>query len=517
MTNPRHGLSRRHFLHAGSLSVAAPLAACAVGTSPDLVQIGQGRLRGVRDNGVVAFRGIPYAGDVRGMGRFRPAPPPPTWDGVRPAMSFGPSPVQGVRLREGMPIAEDCLTLNVWAPENAHQAPVFVWIYGGSNVGGTSASTAYDGATFARAGIVCVTLNYREGAFGFLALHDLLGAPYALSGNAALTDQIAALRWVRDNIAAFGGNPGHVVLGGESAGAKNVLAVATSTEGRGLCHGLIMESGGGQTVFSPDEATRNARAFCATAGLDPDREAARLRTQSATRLLAAQEQFLAAPPCRFPFRSVVDGQLLKTSPLAAVQAGAIRDLPLLIGSNADESHLFLPANRAAERPRRSDVANMNPDDLPRMEDAYDAHFPAMDPAERHWRLLTAEEYWIPTLRVAEAQRAAGGAVWMYRFDTPAARGHFVGLAPHAAELAYVWDITHSHVTRLVNGPKLRAPDLAREMHARWIAFIEDLRPDRGVVWPSYDPTTRQTMVFNARSDVQSDPRGDERALWTGVL
>jgi len=489
-----------------------------VGGSPDhpVVTVGQGTLRGTVEGPVNVFRGIPYAGSVAGDGRFKPAPPAPHWRGTLDASRFGPSPVQGVRLRDHTPIAEQCLSLNVWAPPDARNAPVYVWIYGGSNIGGTSAASAYDGTTFAREGIVCVTLNYREGCFGFLALHDLLGPDYALSGNVALLDQIAALRWVRENIAAFGGNPDHIVMGGESAGAKDVLAVAISPMARGMLRGLIIESGGGQTVFSPAEATANAIAFCRVLGLDP-RQAGRLRTMSAERLLEAQERFTANPPCRFPFRSVVDGVVVPEAPIDAVARGVLQNIPMIVGTNADESHMFVPEDRAAERPRRNDVANLDPTRLPQIEDAYDAAFPELPDNERHWRLLTAEEYWIPNMRLAEAQSRVGAPVWMYRFDAPATNGRFAGLAPHAAELPYVWDIARSSVTKVTNGAQIAPSGLPYEMHMRWVHFIRELRPDGVVSWPRYTVKTRETMIFNTSSRVEKDPRGKERRLWNGLL
>jgi len=473
-------------------------------------------MRGAVEGPVNVFRGIPYAGDVTGPARFRPPPPARPWRGTLDATRFGPSPVQGVRLRDHTPIAEQCLTLNVWAPPDARDAPVYVWIYGGSNVGGTSAASAYDGTTFARAGIVCVTLNYREGCFGFLALQDLLGPDYAQSGNVAILDQIAALRWVRDNIAAFGGNPDHIVLGGESAGAKNVMAVATSPMTRGMVRGLIVESGGGQTVFSPAEAAAVTVSFCRANGIDP-RNAGSLRTMPAEQLLAMQERFWASPPCRFPFRSVIDGVVLTEAPIDAVQRGVLQNVPMMIGTNADESHMFLPEARAGERPRRNDVAHLDPVRLPEIEAAYDAAFADLADKDRHWRLITAEEYWIPSIRLAEAQARTGAPVWMYRFDAPATSGRFAGLAPHASELPYVWDIAHSNVTRVTNGAQLAPSGLPHEMHARWVAFIRGLSPDGVVNWPRYGEHGRDTMIFNISSRIEQDPRGKERRLWSGLL
>jgi para-nitrobenzyl esterase len=252
-----------------------------------------------------------------------------------------PVAVASTTLLGDAPCSEDCLYLNVWTPSEPGPHPVFVWIYGGGNISGATSEPIYDGRNFARSGVVCVTVGYRVGAFGFLELGELLGAEFRGSGNNAIRDQILALQWVRDNIGAFGGDPSRVTVGGESAGGKSVSALLATPSARGLFHAAIIESGGGQTVHDVEQANsvtellmRQLRSIVSASDA--------LFVASATELLTAEQRTLAAYPRSFAFRAVVDGQTLPDQPLRAVVTGASHDIRVLIGSNRDESLLFMP-------------------------------------------------------------------------------------------------------------------------------------------------------------------------------
>lgn len=506
----------------GASRPVAPVTAVPVGaggrSTPDtVVRTRAGLVRGTRCCGVASFLGIRY-GQV--PGRFQPSKPAAPWSGVRDALQFGP--VASQRLggaADPIPSSEQCLSLNVWTRAEAGAAPllpVMVWVHGGANVSGASSQPIYDGENFALSGVVCVTFNYRLGVFGFLELGDMLGSRYQGSGNNALRDQLLALRWVRDNIAAFGGDPQRVTLAGESAGAKDVAALLASPSARGLFQRAILESGGGRTVLSMEAAHTVSLRYLDLFRLTR-RHAAKLLDLDTERLIEAQHALMIDPPYSFPLRPLVDGTFLPAMPETAIALGCATGIPLLLGTNRDEARLFLAKDAAARPLAGHYLSNMNSDTFERMLMRYDASMTAPDPAEIRWRALTAEEYWIPSVRVAEAQSDAGGAVWMYRFDKHATSGAFEGRAAHVSELPYVWkNPDDPELAPLIAGFDAA---LATRMHAAWVSFMTGADPaaDGLPEWPRYDPRTRATMIFDVTSRIENDPAASERRLWSKLF
>ena len=300
----------------------------------DVVETSFGRVQGQRTGDTVAFLGVPFAMPPVGPLRFLPPRPAGPWSGVRPALKYAPAPVQLRRANT----SEDCLYLNIWMPVTPGPHPVLFWIHGGGNTAGATGGIA-DGSHFARNGVVCVTPAYRVGALGFLDLTQELGHAYAGSGNNGLRDQIFALQWVRQNIAAFGGDPERITVGGESAGAKDTCALMGAPATAGLFQQAIMESGGGQTYHTEESARMLTREFLECAGLNAGNAEA-LLTMPVDELLNAQRALIAKRGA-FPFRVTVDGLVLDRSPLEYVRSGSSRKVRLLIGSNHDESSFFV--------------------------------------------------------------------------------------------------------------------------------------------------------------------------------
>ncbi len=502
----------------GSARPGLPLAADGRQGAPDaLVRTLAGVVRGHASRGVAAFLGIPY-GHV--PARFRPADAVAPWSGVHDATRFGPVATQRLGAAAN-PVAssEQCLSVNVWSPTTANptsRLPVLVWVHGGANVSGASIQPIYDGQRFARSGVVCVTFNYRLGVFGFLELGEALGAHYRGSGNNALRDQLLLLRWVRDNIAAFGGDPQRVTLAGESAGAKDVAALLAAPAARGLYHRAILESGGGRTVLSMEQAHAVSRHYLELLGLPPTR-AAGVLAMDTERLIEAQHALMLDGPYCYPLRPLVDGALVPAMPETAIALGCAALIPLLLGTNRDESRMFLGRDAATRPLKAASLSNMDPETFERMLMRYDRSMTAPDPSEIRWRALTAEEYWIPSVRVAEAQSGAGGAVWMYRFDKPAASGLFEGRAAHVSEMPYVWDNPDDPET----APLIAGFDavLASRVHAAWVSFIGGAAPAAAGLpeWPRYDQTARATMILDTVSRVENDPGRSERKLWSRLF
>lgn len=312
------------------------------------VTIDTGVVEGMREGAVAAFLGIPFAADAGGANRWRAPQPAPKWRGVRPARAFGPACFQAVTPNRGSigpwtweylhqgAVSEDCLQLNVWtpAPRPGAKLPVLVWIYGGGFSSGSTAVPLYDGAALAARGIVVVSVNYRVGAFGFLA-HPELTREAGASGNYAILDQIAGLAWVKRNIARFGGDPGRVTISGQSAGAASVHALIASPLAKGLFHRAIAQSGSGMGLEWPQLAEGEA------VGLRFS-EAARATTPAQMRALTPEQVAAAARsvPGRF-------GPLAGT-PVLPDQRSAASNVPVLTGLTADEGSALDPAYRATD-------------------------------------------------------------------------------------------------------------------------------------------------------------------------
>src|SRR6201996_942418 len=339
------------------------------------VGLDDGAVRGTRENGVIAFLGVPYAAPPFGPNRMRPPQPVTPWTGDHDATTYGPTVPKGDYPPHYQPLfpevvipGENCLNLNVWTPAVGISGPspglpVLVWIHGGSFMNGSGSLGEYDGSAFARDGIVCVTINYRLAAEGFLFTGSTgeSAAGDAAEGDAAdgnpnlgLLDQLAALRWVQDNIAAFGGDPARVTVAGESAGAMSVTTLLSMPRSEGLFAQAIAESGAGAHTLTPDEGARVAGHLAAELGVPAEREA--IKAVPLDKLVQAASDLVvevqtSPDPARWgqlalsllPFAPTVDGTILPAAPLASIAAGQGRDVPLLIGSNRDEARLFLVA------------------------------------------------------------------------------------------------------------------------------------------------------------------------------
>ncbi len=506
------------------------------------MRIAAGAVRGDRvEGGGVAFKGIPYAAPPFRANRFRPPEPPEPWSGERDATAYGPTPPKppypaplDALLPEVDIPGEDCLNLNVWVPAGGpanRPFPVMVWLHGGGFTNGSGSVPGYDGARFARDGVVCVTVNYRLGVEGFL----YLGADDPAPANLGLLDQIAALEWVRDNIAAFGGDPGQVTLFGQSAGAMSIGTLLAVPRARGLFRRAVLQSGAAQHTLSPATAELVARHIADRLGIPATREA--FAAVPLDRLLTVQRglrgEIASDPePGRWgeaarnlmALEPVVDGELLPTAPLDAVAAGAAAGVDLLIGSNSDEFRLYLTPSGlldlVTEELARKSATGYGLDDPEHALAVYRERQPNASPGELLAALATDWFYRIPAVRLAEAHGAGdggsagdgggNGSSYVYEFGwRPPTFDGRLG-ACHVTELPFVFDNLHdkSMAGLLGTDPPQRLADV---VHAAWVAFATTGDPG----WPPYDRDRRATMRFDLESEVQYDPRPRERELWGG--
>ncbi|GAA1173987.1 carboxylesterase family protein [Kitasatospora gansuensis] len=479
-----------------------------------------GALRGSREAGLTVFRGIPFAEPPVGALRFAAPQPVRSWDGVRAAVSYGPPPPQAGVFGMDAPAAgtagDDWLTVNVWSPDPAPGAglPVLVWIPGGAYVIGTSSLPEFDGGRLAAGGAVVVTLNYRLGIEGFAQLD---GAP----ANRGLLDQVAALRWVRDNIRAFGGDPGRVTVFGQSAGGGSVAALLAMPSAAGLVRRAVVQSMPG-TFFSPELAADIAAACAAELGLRPT--VADLSTVAPSRLPAAGDA-VAAKISRWrerwgrithrpiPFAPVVDGEVLPTTPWRALADGAGRDTELLVGHVRDEHRLFSLIDGVLGQVTQDQAETALRELAPGPDGAqrYRTGFPAAGP-EQLYELVNAD--WLfrmPTLHLAHAHTAAGGRTHVYELTWPAPAMDGALGACHGLDVPLVFgNLTSGQPAMLIGEPPFpEAEALSGRIRAAWTAFAADGDPG----WPAYDLERRLVQLLDTPSTVTAYPEETSRLLW----
>jgi para-nitrobenzyl esterase len=468
---------------------------------------------------VRVFRGVPFAEPPVGPLRFRSPVKGKRWTGERDATRFAAAPMQPVSTQataSGVEHSEDCLYLNLWAPEGKGPFPVYVWIHGGGFISGHAFEPMYDGTALAQAGVVCVTVAYRLGVFGFLDMEPLLGASYAGSANNGLRDLIAALGWVRENIAEFGGDPSRVTIGGESAGAKLTDILLGTPSAQPLFHQAISESGGAERVWTRAHAAEITEGFAGQWKAENNRASLDrygLLKAPAASIIQAQQHFFQKWPEHFPLRAEIDGALLPRRPVETIAAGSSRGKRLLIGSNRDESALFIGPHPSHD-PGAGGLGNLPVSRFFEVFHKYRAIYPRMTDEQLRIRALTAEEYWVPSIRVAEALVKGGGHAWMYRLDFAENSGSLRGYAFHTLDVRLVWDRPS---TQAENAQAEVA--LARQMSQAWIAFLRGEAPESHGLpsWPEYRADSQATMVLDARSRVEMAPQEAELRLWNGVL
>ena len=492
------GIAPSHDPYPGGYVVQAPSVPAG---EPVLVPVRAGLLQGVRAGGVNYFRGIAYAEPPLGALRFRRARPPQPWRGVRAATVNPRAPLQTGFLAEAL-TSEDCLYLNIWAPAAPGPHPVYVYIHGGANNSGYALEHRVQGAHFARDGIVCVNIGYRVGAFGFLELGALLGEAYHVSANNDLHDQLLALQWVQDNIAAFGGDPQQVTIGGQSAGGFNVCSLLASPLAKGLFRAAISQSGSGHHVSTLAMAQATAERFAQALQAQGD-AVADLPTLAAERILAAER---ASIPMGVN-NGVIDGELLLEHPYQAARLGRNAQVKLLIGANRDETLLFGPP------PVRASFTAAEQDAFAR----YQALHPQDSEAVLLGRFSSECLMGGPSMVYAEQHALAGGQSFVYRWSLGAPNGRFAGLAIHGLETPFVWDNVGALAFRYIT-PDATLQALAQTVHQCWVSFICDGQPAASTAphWPAW--TASQKNYFDIDAVVQmSIWPDDELALWSAVL
>ena len=514
---------RRQIL--GGLAAASAflprLAGATTAPSP-VAQTRHGPVRGYVDSGISVFKGVRYGADT-GPRRFMPPRPPASWTEVKPATGYGPASPQ--RARGGETMGEDCLFLNVWTPglRDGRKRPVMVYIHGGAYSTGSGSSPLYDGARLCRRGeVVVVTLNHRLNAFGYAYLARLGGVDLADSGNAGQLDLVLALKWVRDNIAEFGGDPASVMVFGQSGGGAKIATLMAMSSAAGLFHRAATMSGQQVTASGPGNATRRTEAWLDAMKLKPS-EVETLRTLPAERLL---EGLKAEDPVLgfggLYFGPVLDGRTLTRHPFYPDAPPLSAKIPMIIGNVHDETRAFLGADEANFTvdwdglAAKLTQANLRVDIDPATVIAhYRRIYPTYSASQVLFAATTASRSWRAAVIEAEERAKAGTPAFVYQLDwaTPKDGGKFG--APHASDIQLVFDnIDKPGATAI--GPT--AQPMADQMSEAFIAFARTGDPNGKAIprWERYGLPRRQTMVFNTPSKLVDDPRGAERAFFAQV-
>ncbi|HET9159644.1 MAG TPA: carboxylesterase family protein [Caulobacteraceae bacterium] len=467
----------------GAVLLAPSFTAQAQSAAP-IVRIASGALAGVRDGDVVSFKAIPYAAPPVGELRWRPPQPVKAWSGVRPADRVGAMCEQVYNARDNgvgpLPMSEDCLTLNVFAPAPAKGAPVMFWIHGGGFINGSGTADLYDGSALARQGVVVVTINYRLGRFGFFSHPSLTAAAGGEPvGNYGLMDMIAALKWTQANIGKFGGDPNKVTIFGESAGGFAVNDLMISPAAKGLFIRAIVESGAGRETAPPlAQAETLGTAFATKAGLT-NATAAQLRALSAEQILKLGDPDLTAGG-----GSIADGKIMTMAPSAAFARGLEAKVPYIVGYN----NLEFPVAAAALEQRLNGFATMTPAARERISALYP------DKATYDAHIVSDVIFTEPALNLARLHVARGQPAFVYRFSvlSPSVAGRLQG-APHASERQYVFRTLKTSTWPTDANDEMQAA----VMSAYWVAFAKTGDPNGGgrPVWPKYSPGTNEILEF----------------------
>jgi para-nitrobenzyl esterase len=542
-------MDRRELLKSSLLGCGAAVASSALGsrfsravladdTAPTrpIVKTSLGWLRGALANGVYSFKGIHYGASTEGRMRFLPPSTPKPWTGVRDALEIGPPapqltewPSRSAELQQLLgdmvgpgQMGEDCLVLNLWTPSlhNPYKRPVMVWLHGGGYVIGSGGIPLYDGTNLAaKHDVVVVGLNHRLNFFGHLYTGAIGGQKYADSGNVGLLDMVLALQWVRANIRSFGGDPARVTIFGESGGGGKVGALLAMPSAKGLFQKAIVESGSELRVSSREEANATARKFLAQLHVAPDR-VDDLQMIPMDRLIAAQssmgESFFSLGP-------VVDGRSLPRHPFDPDAPTISADVPMLIGTNGDETTTLLgmrdPAFPALFSLNEADLRTKLKAHLQLADDSnieslialYRKNRPNATPSDIFFAITTDSMFRMDAITQAErkvAQHAAPVYMYIFEWQTPVRGGKLKAM--HGVELPFVFDNVDK-VLRWIGEGVGRQP-LADKVSSTWAEFARTGNPNHTGLphWPAYETGTRATMIFNDECKVVNDPGKDER-------
>jgi len=532
--------SRRQFLKQTSIVLGASAPFLRIGLSAQTNSVtadtSLGRIRGIDSQGIKIFKGVPYGASTAGKNRFMPPVSPQKWTGVRDALNFGRSAPQtepGSRqapsdlavAAAGLPAeSEDCLVLNIWTPaiDDNRKRPVMLWCHGGGFTSGSGSSPVTEGANLARRGdVVVVTINHRLNVLGFTYLGEFGGPDFAQSGDVGMLDIVHALKWVRENIAQFGGDSNNVTVFGQSGGGRKVATLLTMPSAKGLFHRAIIESGATIKLVEREQAIKVAGELLEKLGLNRSR-VRELQNVPVEKIMAAYFDVVRSmnvDQMTMGFSPTVDGKAVPRHPFHPTASDVSADVPLMIGSTRTEltSQTDASAFSLTDEGMQSRIRTLLGDNAGRIIDIYRKATPAATPSELYFLIASDHRYSAPVMKIAERRAALGkGPVYLYYFcwESPADGGRLK--SPHTIEIPFVFD--NLKASRLTS-TSASAPALADKVSDAWIAFARKGDPNTSKLprWPSFNAKDRPTMVFNDESKVENDPIRNQREAMFNAL
>jgi para-nitrobenzyl esterase len=524
--------NRREFLRQASLTTLSFTVLRGQDAKFVVAETSFGKVRGVDNGGIKTFKGIPYGASTAGANRFMPPADPAKWSGVRDALEYGHSAPQrdpaAAPANAGLGVAgqglpsegEDCLVLNVWTPaiNDGRRRPVMFWCHGGGFATGSGSSPDTDGTNLARRGdVVVVTINHRLNVLGFANLSEF-SKDYASSGDNGMLDIVQALKWVRANIAHFGGDPNTVMIFGQSGGGRKVETLLAMPSAKGLFHRATIESGAALQVAGREVALKNADQLLAKLGVGKS-DVRELQKLPVEKIMAAYFAVVRDQPgvdqTVSGFVPSVNGKILPQQPFYPSASPVSPDVPVMIGNTRTEMTLFANNDPEAFRlnddglnMRIRDLLHENPQEMIAL---YRKLNPSATPSDIYFLIASDYRYGAPTMKIAERRAALGkGPVYLYYFkwETPVQGGRLK--SPHTMEIPFAFDNVKISSRLTGGGPEAIA--LADKLSDTWIAFARTGNPNNPKLphWPTFNSTDRATMVMDNKCEVVSDPLREQR-------
>lgn len=537
-------MNRRTFLKQTSLLAIAP-ATAVLGRAQSnenfvVAETAFGKVRGVEIRGIKIFKGIPYGASTAGENRFMPPKDPRPWSGVLDALHYGPSapqrnpnaprviPARSTASANLPPEGEDCLVLNVWTPaiNDGRKRPVMFWCHGGGFVSGSGSSPGTDGTNLAHRGdVVVVTVNHRLNVLGFTYLAEFGGSEFASSGDVGMLDIVHALRWVRNNIEQFGGDPNTVMIFGQSGGGRKVGTLLAMPSAKGLFHRAVIESGPTIKLVEREQAIRDAGMLLAKLNLDKTqvRELQKMPVnQIMSAYFAVVKDMGGEDQMTEGFSPTVDGTAIPHHPFHPTASPISADVPLMLGHTRTEMTLFNANDPSAfsldEAGMHSRVKSVAGDHSDELISLYRKLNPGATPSDIYFLIASDYRYGAPVMKIAERRAALRkGPVHLYYFtwETPVEGGRLK--SPHTMEIPFAFD--NVQISRALTGGGAEAMALADKLGDTWIAFARTGDPNTSKLphWPAFNAKDRPTMVINNQSKVVDDPLRQQRIAMFRVL